>query len=107
VRLAYAVAIQAPFDILLVDEMLAVGDASFQQKCLATFEEFRAAGKTVVFVSHSPEALRRYCDRALLLENGSIFSIGPTRDIVDRYLDLQGVASHNVVEQAAWPDRTP
>jgi ABC-type polysaccharide/polyol phosphate transport system ATPase subunit len=102
VRLAYAVAIQAPFDILLVDEVLAVGDASFQQKCLATFEQFHAAGKTIVFVSHSPEALRRYCDRALLLEGGVTRAIGPADEVVSLYLELQGIPSASIVEQPAW-----
>ena len=63
-RLAYSVAIQVPADILLLDEALAVGDADFQQKCFQTFEQMRADGKTVVFVSHDLDAVSRFCDRA-------------------------------------------
>lgn len=92
VRLAYAVAIQVPFDILLVDEVLAVGDAKFQQKCAKTFDEFQAAGKTLILVSHSPIAVRDYCDRAILLEGGGIVSIGPADEVVDFYLNREGIS---------------
>jgi ABC-type polysaccharide/polyol phosphate transport system ATPase subunit len=91
VRLAYSVAIQVPFDILLVDEVLAVGDAKFQQKCAQTFDDFQAAGKTLILVSHSPIAVRDYCDRAILLENGTIASIGPADEVVDFYLEREGI----------------
>ena len=64
-RLAYSVAIQVPFDILLLDEVLAVGDQSFQDKCFATLDDIRAAGKTILFVSHDLGSVRRICDRAL------------------------------------------
>jgi ABC-type polysaccharide/polyol phosphate transport system ATPase subunit len=84
-RLAYSVAIQVPFDILLLDEALAVGDADFQEKCFETFDEFRAAGKTVVFVSHDLSAVRRWCDRALFLEHGRILAIGETDEVIDAY----------------------
>ena len=84
-RLAYSVAIQVPFDILLLDEALAVGDADFQEKCFQTFEEIRAAGKTVVFVSHDLSAVSRWCDRALFLEHGRIVAIGETDDVIDTY----------------------
>jgi ABC-type polysaccharide/polyol phosphate transport system ATPase subunit len=84
-RLAYSVAIQVPFDILLLDEALAVGDADFQERCFETFDEFRAAGKTVVFVSHDLSAVRRWCDRALFLEHGRIVAIGETDDVIDSY----------------------
>ncbi len=84
-RLAYSVAIQVPFDILLLDEALAVGDADFQERCFETFGEFRAAGKTVVFVSHDLSAVRRWCDRALFLEHGRIVAIGETDDVIDSY----------------------
>jgi ABC-type polysaccharide/polyol phosphate transport system ATPase subunit len=85
VRLAYSIAIQVEFDILLLDEVLAVGDQDFQQKCFATFEGFRTGGKTVVFVSHDLESVRRYCTRAMLLEHGSQTAVGATDEIVDRY----------------------
>jgi ABC-type polysaccharide/polyol phosphate transport system ATPase subunit len=85
VRLAYAIAIQIPFDILLLDEVLAVGDESFQEKCFATFDSFKEQGKTVVFVSHSLDLMSRFCDRVLLLEHGEIGAVGLPDDVVDAY----------------------
>jgi ABC-type polysaccharide/polyol phosphate transport system ATPase subunit len=85
VRLAYAIAIQIPFDILLLDEVLAVGDESFQEKCFATFDGFKEEGKTVVFVSHSLDLMTRFCDRVMFLEHGEICQIGPPDDVVDVY----------------------
>ena len=87
VRLAYSIAIQIPFDILLLDEVLAVGDEAFQEKCFATFEHFKAEGKTIVFVSHALELMERFCDRILLLENGSVRAIGSPDDVVEAYLE--------------------
>lgn len=84
-RLAYAIAIQVPFDILLLDEVLAVGDARFQKKCFATFERFRADGKTVVFVSHDLGSVERFCDRALLLMNGRVRALGDVSHVVEEY----------------------
>jgi ABC-type polysaccharide/polyol phosphate transport system ATPase subunit len=91
-RLAYSVAIQVPFDILLVDEALAVGDADFQQKCLETFEEMRAAGKTVVLVSHDLGAIDSLCDRALLLRHGTIEAIGEPAEVIGAYEAREAVA---------------
>ncbi|MDQ3823144.1 MAG: ABC transporter ATP-binding protein [Actinomycetota bacterium] len=85
VRLAFSVAIQAPFDVLLLDEVLAVGDEAFQQKCFATFERFREEGKTVVFVSHDLDAVARVCDRAVLLNDGVVAALGPAEVVVDAY----------------------
>jgi ABC-type polysaccharide/polyol phosphate transport system ATPase subunit len=85
VRLAYSIAIQVDFDILLLDEVLAVGDQSFQEKCVATFERMRADGKTMIFVSHDLDAVTRWCDRALLLERGLPHSIGPSQAVIDTY----------------------
>jgi ABC-type polysaccharide/polyol phosphate transport system ATPase subunit len=84
-RLAYSVAIQVPFDILLLDEALAVGDADFQEKCFRTFGEMRAQGKTVVLVSHDLTAIQRFCDRALLLHHGAIAAIGEPGDVIEIY----------------------
>jgi ABC-type polysaccharide/polyol phosphate transport system ATPase subunit len=86
VRLAFSIAIQVPFDILLLDEVLAVGDQAFQEKCYVTFDEMRRDGKTVVFVSHDLGSVARFCDRAVLLENGRIRTSGSTQDVIDRYL---------------------
>jgi ABC-type polysaccharide/polyol phosphate transport system ATPase subunit len=92
-RLAYSVAIQVPFDILLVDEALAVGDAEFQQKCLDTFEEMRADGKTVVLVSHDLGTIAALCDRALLLRNGAIDAIGDPVEVIDVYREREALAA--------------
>lgn len=84
-RLAYSVAIQVPFDILLLDEALAVGDADFQEKCFRTFGEMRERGKTVVLVSHDLTAIQRFCDRAILLHHGAIAAIGEPDDVIEIY----------------------
>jgi ABC-type polysaccharide/polyol phosphate transport system ATPase subunit len=85
VRLAFSIAIQVPFDVLVLDEVLAVGDRSFQEKCLATFERFRDEGKTIVLVSHDLAAVSSHCDRALLLERGRCAALGAADEVVDRY----------------------
>ena len=95
VRLAYSIAIQVPFDILLLDEVLAVGDESFQRKCIETFGGMRNEGKTVVFVSHDLGSVVAICDRALFLAGGVVHAIGDTKDVVDEYLarnELPGLA---------------
>jgi ABC-type polysaccharide/polyol phosphate transport system ATPase subunit len=84
-RLAYSIAITVPFDILLLDEVLAVGDERFQQKCFDSFERIRGSGRTVVLVSHALESITRFCDRALYLADGEVQRIGPAADIVDEY----------------------
>ena len=85
IRLAYSIAIQVDFDILLLDEVLAVGDEHFQEKCFATFDEIRAAGKTVVFVSHDLDSVSRFCDRTLYLRAGRQQRIGETGEVIDLY----------------------
>ena len=85
-RLAYSIASQVPSDVLLLDEVLAVGDDSFVQKCFASFERIRAEGKTVVFVSHDLQSVVRFCDRALLLRFGVPEALGPPQDVVETYL---------------------
>lgn len=94
-RLAYSIAIQVPFDILLLDEVLAVGDASFQAKCFQTFETMRREGKTIVFVSHDLETVVRFCDRALLLAEGTIQCIGDPKSVVEVYREREALAIHN------------
>ena len=91
-RLAYSIAIQVDFDILLLDEVLAVGDASFQEKCFATFDRFREEGKTIVYVSHDLNTVASTCDRALLLRSGAAEALGPAREVIERYLDRSPVA---------------
>ncbi len=86
VRLAYSIAIQVDFDILLLDEVLAVGDASFQVKCFATFERLLDEGKTIVLVSHDLGAVKAFCNRAALIRRGDVDALGPPDMVVDRYL---------------------
>ena len=83
VRLAFSVAIQVDADILLIDEVLAVGDAAFQQKCFDVFNRMREEGRTIVFVTHDMSAVTRFCHRAMLLERGEMVSIGDPRDVAD------------------------
>jgi ABC-type polysaccharide/polyol phosphate transport system ATPase subunit len=85
VRLAYSTAIQIPFDVLLLDEVLAVGDEAFQEKCFATFDRFKEEGKTIVFVSHSLELMERFCDRVLVLAGGHVLGIGEPGEMIDLY----------------------
>ncbi|HEY4450076.1 MAG TPA: ABC transporter ATP-binding protein [Solirubrobacteraceae bacterium] len=88
VRLAFSVAIQVDAEILLVDEVLAVGDAAFQQKCFDVFNQMRDDGRTIVFVTHDMGSLNRFCHRALLLERGSVIHLGEPHEVADRYLEL-------------------
>jgi ABC-type polysaccharide/polyol phosphate transport system ATPase subunit len=88
VRLAFSVMIQVDAEILLIDEVLAVGDAAFQQKCFDEFERIRESGATVVLVTHDMTAVKRFCDRALLLERGTVVSIGAPGEVGDQYLDM-------------------
>jgi ABC-type polysaccharide/polyol phosphate transport system ATPase subunit len=88
VRLAFSVMIQVDADILLVDEILAVGDAAFQQKCFDEFFRMREEGKTVVFVTHDMGAVERFCHRALLLERGRLVDLGAPAEVAERYLEL-------------------
>ena len=85
VRLAFTVAIQGDADILLMDEVLAVGDARFQAKCFDVFAGYRKQGKTVVLVTHDLGAVDTYCDRALLLEDGNLRAVGSARDVTNIY----------------------
>ena len=82
-RLAFSIAIQIPFDVLLLDEVLAVGDESFQAKCFATFEAFKDEGKTVVLVTHDSELLSRFSDRILLLEHGVVRAVGSSQEVIE------------------------
>ena len=86
VRLAFSTAIQTDPDVLLVDEVLAVGDMEFQQKCFDVFNRYRREGVTILFVSHDLGAVRRFCDRTLLLGGGEQKAFGGTEEILDRYV---------------------
>ena len=88
VRLAFAVMVQVDADVLLIDEILAVGDAAFQQKCFDVFYNLREEGKTIVLVTHDMAAVDRFCHRAVLIEKGEVVSIGRPREVADQYLEL-------------------
>jgi ABC-type polysaccharide/polyol phosphate transport system ATPase subunit len=88
VRLGFAVAVQVDADIILVDEVLAVGDASFQQKCFDQFDKMKAEGRTILFVTHDMGSVRRFCDRAMLLERGEMLAIGDPDAVSRRYGEL-------------------
>ena len=87
VRLGFAIAMEVDPDILLIDEILAVGDAAFQQKCLARIDEFRRR-KTIVYVSHAAATVRGLCSRALLLHEGVLVADGPPDQVIARYEEL-------------------
>lgn len=88
VRLAFAVMLQADADVLLIDEVLAVGDASFQQKCTDVFYGMKKAGKTIVLVTHDMGAVQSYCDRAMLIHDGLSLFMGDPEEVGRRYLQL-------------------
>jgi ABC-type polysaccharide/polyol phosphate transport system ATPase subunit len=88
VRLAFSVMVQVDADILLIDEVLAVGDVSFQQKCFDVFNRLRDERKTILFVTHDMAAVRRFCDRALLIEDGKMVRIGEPDEVAHSYVDL-------------------
>jgi ABC-type polysaccharide/polyol phosphate transport system ATPase subunit len=86
-RLAFSIAIQVPFDILMLDEVLAVGDASFQKKCFGVLDELmQETNKTIVFVSHDLSTMRRYCDRVAYLESGQLRRIGRADEVIELYV---------------------
>jgi ABC-type polysaccharide/polyol phosphate transport system ATPase subunit len=89
-RLAFSVAIAVDPDILLIDEILGVGDARFRQKCMDRIHQFRAAGKTLVFVSHDLNTVRQLCDRVLLIHQGELVEDGPPAEVISRYEELMG-----------------
>jgi ABC-2 type transport system ATP-binding protein len=96
IRLAFSVMLQADADVLLIDEVLAVGDAAFQQKCADAFHEMKAAGKTIVLVTHEMSSVQEYCHRAMLISDGKIDYIGDPEEVGRRYLRLN-------FEKAAQP----
>jgi ABC-type polysaccharide/polyol phosphate transport system ATPase subunit len=101
VRLAFSVMIHVDAEILLIDEVLAVGDAAFQQKCYDEFDRIHSSGATVLFVTHDMSAVRRFCDRALLLEHGRTVELGDTEHVGNRYLELNFSQQARHVEELA------
>lgn len=85
VRLAFSVAAHLDPDVLVVDEVLAVGDIEFQNKCLGRMGEVAQGGRTVIFVSHNMGAISRFCSRVILMQKGEVFLDGPTQDVIDAY----------------------
>ena len=90
VRLGFAVAVHSNPDILLVDEVLAVGDVAFQEKCLIKMREFQEQGVTVILVSHSLQLVQLFCHRALWIHGGRLMADGPPQDVASRYQDSIG-----------------
>lgn len=84
-RLAFATAVQVDPAVLLLDEVIAVGDVNFQKKCLAVMKDFKKRGKSIVIVSHSSTSIKELCDRAMFLKDGSIEIIGNPNDVIDSY----------------------
>lgn len=99
VRLAFSLATRAHADILLVDEVLAVGDADFQRKCFDYFRTLKKNKKTVIFVTHDMSAVREYCDRAMLIEKSKIVQIGSADEIATEYVKLFNDSSKSEAEE--------
>jgi lipopolysaccharide transport system ATP-binding protein len=104
VRLGFAVAAFLEPEILLIDEVLAVGDAEFQKRCLGKMSEIGQGGRTIVFVSHSMPAILRLCDRAILLDHGRVVVHGPTHEVVRAYLETDtGRTSRRLWDRSTAP----
>jgi ABC-type polysaccharide/polyol phosphate transport system ATPase subunit len=99
VRLGFAIMAHVDADVLLIDEVLAVGDAAFQQKCYDQFNRIRDEGRTVLFVTHDMGAVERYCDRALLLERGVIVTIGEPARVGQEYLRVNFSQEQSAAEE--------
>ena len=89
-RLAFSIAINVQADILLIDEILAVGDQHFQDKCFSKLMELKEAGKTIVIVTHSMDQVRKFCDRAVWLYKGKIRRDGKVSEVLDEYIKVCG-----------------
>src|SRR5207248_11293275 len=100
VRLAFSVAAHLEPEILLVDEVLAVGDAEFQQRCLGRMEDLSGTGRTVVFVSHNMQTINQLCDRAIWLEGGRLHEEGEPSEVVTHYLH----SAYGSGSRISWPD---
>ena len=114
VRLAFAVAINADPDILIVDEALSVGDEAFQRKCFARIEQIRASGATILFVSHGAQTIVQLCDRAILLDRGELLLQGRPKTVINHYqrmMNLQGEAAETarqaIREVDGWAEDLP
>ena len=101
VRLAFSVAAHLELEVMLVDEVLAVGDAEFQRRCLGKMQEIGQSGRTVLFVSHSMPTIARLCDRVILLDGGSVVADGPTQEVIPLYL----TSDSGTTGLREWADR--
>jgi ABC-type polysaccharide/polyol phosphate transport system ATPase subunit len=97
-RLAFSVATEVDPDILVIDEILAVGDAGFQQKCFDRLDNFRRSGKTILFVTHSLGRVLEYCDRGILLEKGTMLVNGTAQEAVNAYEIVAGIAQQALAD---------
>src|SRR2546429_221695 len=107
VRLAFAAMVEADAEIMLVDEVIAVGDASFAQKCMDVFREKRRAGKTLVLVTHDMATVQAFCDRAMLIHDGEMLFIGDPEEAALRYFRLnfhEALQNEPTARAAAVPD---
>jgi ABC-2 type transport system ATP-binding protein len=105
VRLAFSVAIRAKADILILDEVLAVGDAAFQRKCTSYFETLKEDGKTVILVTHSMGNVRQFCNKAVVVESGKVIYEGDANGAADEYMKLfSKVSDSTVKENNKWGD---
>jgi len=95
VRLGFSITVSIKSPILLVDEVLAVGDIDFQKKCYDAFENFKKDGRTIVFVSHDLSAVEKFCDRAILLKEGSVSAEGHPEDVLTAYKNYEQMSSHH------------
>jgi ABC-type polysaccharide/polyol phosphate transport system ATPase subunit len=84
-RLGFALAVNLNPDLFIIDEVLSVGDEAFQQKCVKQIDTFRALGKTIIFVSHSPEAVKNICSRVCVLDHGSLVYLGDAQEAIEQY----------------------
>lgn len=106
VRLAFSVAVHVSADVLLIDEVLAVGDASFQQKCLDTFEEMRQSGRTIILVTHDMGMVEKLCDRAALIDSGELIAVGEPKTVAREYLrrNFERTGASTADEADRWGD---
>lgn len=102
VRLAFSIAIKAKNEILIFDEVLAVGDEAFQRKCLDVFERYKAEGQTVILVTHDMETVRQYCNRAILINNGKLILDGDPIKVSHKYSNLNQVSIDAETEKSIY-----
>src|SRR5436305_184801 len=99
VRLAFSIAIRARSDILLIDEVLAVGDVIFQKKCLNYFKQLKKTNRTVILVSHDTAVLQEYCTRGALINDGQLIEVGSIEKVTNDYIDLLNSREEAMREQ--------